>query len=309
MAAGPSPRPGSGTCRGAPRPTPSAHDTSRGRGPDRTNTERAPSAPPGPLRGTTPGTLTSLQRVLLRRQRRDQRVVLLDDAHLRRAAGRSELVEELDVGVVVLRPLVGGVVLVEDRLDRADRLAGAAVHALVRLDVEHPAALVDAVDGALVDAGAVLHVDAGQGDHVGHRMRSSQERWCGAGSSRGAASTVGSQVHLRSRWRERMRMNAPHEPEELMTIGEMGRRTGVAASALRYYEDLGLIASVRTAGNQRRYARHMLRRVSLVSVAKRLGIPLADVGAAFGDVPMDRTPSHAEWQRASRRWRRTLEER
>ena len=53
----------------------------------------------------------------------------------------------------------------------------------------------------------------------------------------------------------------------------------------------------------------MLRRVSLVSVAKRLGIPLADVGAVFGDVPMDRTPSHAEWQRASRRWRRTLEER
>lgn len=106
-----------------------------------------------------------------------------------------------------------------------------------------------------------------------------------------------------------MLVNAPHEPEELMTIGEMGRRTGVAASALRYYEDLGLIASVRTAGNQRRYARHMLRRVALVSVAKRLGIPLADVGAAFGDVPMDRTPSHADWQRASRRWRRTLEER
>src|SRR5699024_10882789 len=104
-------------------------------------------------------------------------------------------------------------------------------------------------------------------------------------------------------------MNAAHEPDELLTIGEMSRRTGVAVSALRYYEDLGLIASVRTAGNQRRYARHMLRRVSLVSVAKRLGIPLADVGAAVGDVPMDRTPSHAEWQRASRRWRRTLEAR
>lgn len=104
-------------------------------------------------------------------------------------------------------------------------------------------------------------------------------------------------------------MAAAHEPEELMTIGEMGRRTGVAASALRYYEDLGLIASVRTPGNQRRYPRHMLRRVSLVSVAKHLGIPLADVGAAFGDVPMDSTPSHADWQRASRRWRRTLEER
>ena len=99
------------------------------------------------------------------------------------------------------------------------------------------------------------------------------------------------------------------EPEELLTIGEMQRRTGVAVSALRYYEELGLIASVRTAGNQRRFARHMQRRVSLVSVAKRLGVPLADVKEAFGDVPMTSTPSHADWQRASRRWKRTLEER
>ncbi|MGY5766136.1 redox-sensitive transcriptional activator SoxR [Brachybacterium sp. DNPG3] len=100
-----------------------------------------------------------------------------------------------------------------------------------------------------------------------------------------------------------------HEPEDLLTIGEMSRRTGVAVSALRYYEDLGLIASERTPGNQRRYARHMLRRVSLVSVAKRLGIPLADVQAAFAEVPMERTPSHAEWQRASRSWKRQIEER
>ncbi|GAA1490732.1 redox-sensitive transcriptional activator SoxR [Brachybacterium sacelli] len=104
-------------------------------------------------------------------------------------------------------------------------------------------------------------------------------------------------------------MNAPHEPDELLTIGEMSRRTGVAPSALRYYEDLHLIASVRTSGNQRRYARHMLRRVSLISVAKRLGVPLADVHEAFGDVPMDSTPSHADWQRASRRWKTQLEER
>lgn len=104
-------------------------------------------------------------------------------------------------------------------------------------------------------------------------------------------------------------MSAPHEPDELLTIGEMSRRTGVAPSALRYYEELGLVGAVRTAGNQRRYARHMLRRVSLVSVAKRLGMPLSDVQEAFGDVPMDSTPSHAEWQRASRRWKRMLEER
>ena len=104
-------------------------------------------------------------------------------------------------------------------------------------------------------------------------------------------------------------MNAAHEPEDLLTIGEMSRRTGVAPSALRYYEDFGLLASVRTAGNQRRYPRHMLRRVSLVAVAKRLGIPLSDVKEAFADVPMESTPSHADWQRASRRWKKRLEER
>lgn len=100
-----------------------------------------------------------------------------------------------------------------------------------------------------------------------------------------------------------------HEPEELLTIGEMSSRTGVAVSALRYYEELGLIASERTSGNQRRYRRHMLRRVSLVSVAKRLGIPLADVQDAFSSVPLDRMPSHEDWQRASRQWKRRLEER
>lgn len=99
------------------------------------------------------------------------------------------------------------------------------------------------------------------------------------------------------------------EPDELLTIGEMSARTGVATSALRYYEELGLIASVRTAGNQRRYARHMLRRVSLIAVAKRLGIPLSDVEEAFRSVPMERTPSHEEWQKASRQWKRKLEER
>ena len=104
-------------------------------------------------------------------------------------------------------------------------------------------------------------------------------------------------------------MNAPMEPDELLTIGEMSTRTGVAPSALRYYEELALVASVRTPGNQRRYPRHMLRRVSLIAVAKRLGVPLADVKDAFGDVPMESTPSHADWQRASRRWKKRLEER
>lgn len=97
--------------------------------------------------------------------------------------------------------------------------------------------------------------------------------------------------------------------EELLTVGEMSRRTGVAASALRFYEDLGLIASRRTVGNQRRYPRHMIRRVSLISVAKRLGIPLSDVQSAFEALPHDETPSQEDWQRASLRWKKQLEER
>jgi MerR family redox-sensitive transcriptional activator SoxR len=101
----------------------------------------------------------------------------------------------------------------------------------------------------------------------------------------------------------------PLRSTDLLSIGELSRRTGVATSALRFYEQLGLIVAVRTTGNQRRYARHMLRRVSLITVAKRLGVPLADFSAAFSDVPMDRPPSHEEWQRASRRWKRQLEER
>lgn len=97
--------------------------------------------------------------------------------------------------------------------------------------------------------------------------------------------------------------------DELLSVGEVSRRTGVAVSALHYYEKLGLIGSTRTVGNQRRYRRHMIRRITLVSVAKRLGIPLADVQQAFASVPLDSTPTHADWQRASRAWKLVLERR
>jgi MerR family redox-sensitive transcriptional activator SoxR len=98
-------------------------------------------------------------------------------------------------------------------------------------------------------------------------------------------------------------------PDELLTVGEMSDRTGVAASALRFYEQLGLIAAVRTSGNQRRYARHMIRRVSLISVAKRLAIPLVDVQHAFEALSLDGPPTQEDWQRASGRWKKTLQER
>jgi len=98
-------------------------------------------------------------------------------------AGSPRPSEELDIGLVVVGPFLGKVILVVDCLDRADRLAGAAVDALVRMDIEGAVALVDAVDRALVNAGAVLHIDAGQRDHIGHRAAPLRGR-CDAGPVR-----------------------------------------------------------------------------------------------------------------------------
>jgi len=96
---------------------------------------------------------------------------------------------------------------------------------------------------------------------------------------------------------------------DLLTVGEVSARTGLAVSALHFYERRGLIASTRTAGNQRRYARHMLRRISLLLVAKRLGIGLAEVAEAFRELPMGDEPTAADWQRLSRVWKVHLEQR
>ena len=98
-------------------------------------------------------------------------------------------------------------------------------------------------------------------------------------------------------------------PSDSLSIGDVSRRTGVAPSALHYYESLGLIGSHRTSGNQRRYPRHMVRRISLILVAKRLGIPLADVRDAFEPLPPDQQPTAVDWRRVSTRWKRTLEQR
>ncbi|MPM27712.1 hypothetical protein SDC9_74225 [bioreactor metagenome] len=95
-------------------------------------------------------------------------MVLLQRAELGGAAGHPEAIEEVDVDVVVVLPLLGQVVLVEDGLDRADGLAGAAVHALLGVDVQHAVALVDAIDRTLVDAGTVLHVDTRLRNDVRH---------------------------------------------------------------------------------------------------------------------------------------------
>lgn len=98
------------------------------------------------------------------------------------------------------------------------------------------------------------------------------------------------------------------EPTSLLTIGELADRSGVATSALRFYEDKGLIASQRTSGNQRRYSRATLRRVALIRAAQRVGVPLSEVAAALASLPHDRTPRKNDWERLSKRWRSRLDE-
>ncbi|GIG68467.1 redox-sensitive transcriptional activator SoxR [Phytomonospora endophytica] len=100
-----------------------------------------------------------------------------------------------------------------------------------------------------------------------------------------------------------------HSPDDHLTIREVVRRSGVPASALHFYERKGLVSSERGPGNQRVYSRHMLRRISLIIVAKRLGIPLADVAEVFAPLPADRAPTQDEWRTLSRDWKLRLEER
>lgn len=88
-----------------------------------------------------------------------------------------------------------------------------------------------------------------------------------------------------------------------LTIGQLSARSGVATSALRYYEDLGLITSERSAGNQRRYAQATLRRVAFVRSAQRVGLTLDEVAEALATLPEGRTPTKADWARLSRTWR------
>jgi len=100
-------------------------------------------------------------------------------------------------------------------------------------------------------------------------------------------------------------MDRAHE----LTPGEMALRSGVAVSALHFYEREGLIASRRTSGNQRRYPRETLRRVAFIRMSQRLGIPLARIREALATLPIDRTPTSRDWARLSAGWREDLDER
>jgi MerR family transcriptional regulator, redox-sensitive transcriptional activator SoxR len=102
--------------------------------------------------------------------------------------------------------------------------------------------------------------------------------------------------------------NQPSVHKQL-TVGEVAKRSGVAVSTLHFYEAEGLIQSWRNSGNQRRYPREVLRRVAVIKVAQRTGIPLVEIREALATLPNSRTPTAADWTRLSKRWRADLDDR
>jgi len=91
------------------------------------------------------------------------------------------------------------------------------------------------------------------------------------------------------------------------SIGQVAERSGVAVSALHYYEREGLISSIRNAGNQRRYGRDVLRRLAFIRASQRVGIPLVTIKEALDDLPARRTPREEDWGPVAMRWKQVLE--
>ena len=96
---------------------------------------------------------------------------------------------------------------------------------------------------------------------------------------------------------------------KVLTVGEVARRSGVAVSAIHFYERRGLISGWRSGGNQRRYDRAVLRRIAIIKVAQQLGVPLAEIAARFESLPRDRTPDKSDWARLAEGWRAALDRR
>jgi MerR family redox-sensitive transcriptional activator SoxR len=92
-----------------------------------------------------------------------------------------------------------------------------------------------------------------------------------------------------------------------LTVGDVAARCGVAVSAIHFYEAKGLVSSWRSTGNQRRYPREVLRRVSIIKVAQRLGIPLASIKSALDSLPKGRTPTAQDWRTLSLQWQADLD--
>lgn len=101
----------------------------------------------------------------------------------------------------------------------------------------------------------------------------------------------------------------PPSPKDMLPIGHIAKRTGLAVSAIRFYEDKGLIRATRTASGQRRFARADIRRLSFIRIAQGLGLSLPEIAALLSDLPEGRTPTARDWSAISRRIRATLDAR
>jgi MerR family transcriptional regulator, redox-sensitive transcriptional activator SoxR len=97
--------------------------------------------------------------------------------------------------------------------------------------------------------------------------------------------------------------------EELLAIGEVAKRSGVAASALRFYEDRGLVRSERAGSGHRRYPRSVLRRIAFIVLAQRIGLSLDEIKAELDKLPPDHAPSRRDWSRLSASWSSRIDER
>lgn len=97
------------------------------------------------------------------------------------------------------------------------------------------------------------------------------------------------------------------DKNDLLPIGELARRTGLAVSAIRFYEDKGLIQAFRTMGNQRRFFRSDIRRLSFILIAQKLGLGLTEIEAELAKLPQGRTPTQGDWQRISRSMRGAID--
>jgi len=100
----------------------------------------------------------------------------------------------------------------------------------------------------------------------------------------------------------------PLDTHDLLSVTEVARRSGFAASALRYYEDQGLIGATRSEGGRRRYERSVLRRLAFIRAASNIGLSLGEIREELDRLPSGRTPTKADWQRISRHWRARLDE-
>jgi MerR family redox-sensitive transcriptional activator SoxR len=95
----------------------------------------------------------------------------------------------------------------------------------------------------------------------------------------------------------------------LLTIGEVSRRSGVASSALRFYQERGLITSERSGSGHRRYPRPVLRRIAFIVFAQRIGLTLSEIGAELARLPPEQVPTRRDWSRLSSTWTSRIEER